>query len=769
MRLCARGARRAARSIAILCLAFVACGKGFAGDEAVVVSLASGTRIQFVTPAPVLAGEESLPAPVFDSAGNAHAAGLLLKRTIERTADGCRIQLSLTNTRPQPIELSRLVVLQARGDAAVQVAGKGVAAWTVFRLARHKNDIPGPFRPTVRNEASRDAATDNSKAVVGGKHTDDPNEASTMARARFHADPALVLMPDGVSEEDLFIGFDGQTKHLSDIELALDESGSALESLTVSAEFDGVRVAPGETRMTHVLHLQTGKSCDALLAEHVARIRAAYGGRISPLRNVFCTWYFYGPEILADDLRNDLRTLRERPVAFDTFLIDYNWDDSFGDWNVDPERFPDGMKAMADEIKAAGLVPGIWTCPFVIEAKAEILKKYPDLPLRDRAGRELEFKTDMGRCYVLDPTAPSAEKFLTELCQKLTGWGYRYLKFDFLRAVVIYEDAVFHDRSMNRAQAYRRGLELLRKAAGEQTVIGVWGGLFEANAGLVDINRSGSDVRGHWDPLAGDAQATRYTLRMRQTFARSFYDEKLWTSDQDALQIRRRTTSWRTIKPHLSIGLFSDEEAFSLAVYRFVAGGVVQVSDKLDEVDEDRYALYKTVIPTFAPVAQRFYGWEDYLPEYFGSTFDRHPDLPPWSVVSLCNWNGAAGKSLAFRIADVPGLPAGERFAVFEFKTQTFLGVFDRAERIALDVPKHGARVLRITPLAADGRYLIGGDLNLSMGMEMAGVNGERVELRPEVRRLSGRYWFVNWRQGRATLESATTDSMSPQLTTSLP
>ena len=100
-------------------------------------------------------------------------------------------------------------------------------------------------------------------------------------------------------------------------------------------------------------------------------------------------------------------------------------------------------------------------------------------------------------------------------------------------------------------------------------------------------------------------------VRMRQTFARSFYDEKLWTSDQDALQLRRGKRVWRTTKPHLSMGLFSDEEAFSTVVYRFLGGGMVQVSEKLTDLDQDRYDLYKAVIPTYAPVAHRFRPWTE--------------------------------------------------------------------------------------------------------------------------------------------------------------
>lgn len=736
-------------------LLFGAAAVAQVAAEPVALDFGRDTRLTFVTPAPVLRGGGGLPAVNFDAKGRGETAGLELQRAIETVPGGYRLKVAVTNRRAEPIELSRVTLLRADGDKSVEMAGTTVKAWTVYRLARHKNDVPGPFRPAVWNDASRDAATDSAKAVVGEKPSDDPVDASAAAGPVFHADPALAIMPDGVADGDLFIGFDGQTRHLNDIVLALAPESDGLARLSATAEFDDVVVAPGETRETHWLYLQSGQACDALLAAHVERIRQNYGGRRSPLRDVFCTWYFYGPEIVADDLRGDLRAMRERPIAFDTFLIDYNWDDNFGDWNADPARFPEGMKAMADEIKAAGLAAAIWTCPFIIESKAEVLKKYPDLPLLDRAGQPIVFKTDMGHCYILDPTAPSAEAFLTELAQRLTGWGYQYLKFDFLRAVTINEQAVFHDRTMNRAQAYRHGLELLRKAAGENTVIGVWGGLFEGNAGLVDINRSGSDVRGHWDPREGDAYSTRYPVRMRQTFARAIYDEQLWTSDQDALQLRRRTKGWRTTKSHIPLGVFTDEEAFSTVVYRFLGGGVVQVSDKLDEVPADRYALYGAVIPTYAPVAKRFYPWVEYVPQYFSSAFQRD-GLPPWVMVSLCNWNGAAEETLAFALADVPDLPPGEVFAAFEYKTQRFLGTFHRGERVSLALPAHAARVVRLTPLAGDGRHLIGGDLNLSCGMELASTDAADVRLRKEVSRLAAHYTFLDWQNGEGKIERVT-------------
>jgi hypothetical protein len=270
----------------------------------------------------------------------------------------------------------------------------------------------------------------------------------------------------------------------------------------------------------------------------------------------------------------------------------------------------------------------------------------------------------------------------------------------------------------------------------------------------VNINRSGSDVRGHWDPVGNGPHRTRYPVRMRQTFARAFYNGKLWTSDEDALQLRRRNKPWRHTRLHISMGVFTDEEAFSTVVYRFLGGGMVQVSEKLDELDQDRYDLYKMVIPTYAPVAKQFGGWEDYLPEYFVSRFAGHDGLRPWVMVSLCNWNGNARKELAFKISNVPDVPKANTYAAFEFKTQKFLGVFRPQDTIRLGLEPHAARVIRLTPIQGDGAYLIGTDLNMSCGMEIESISGERVVLRKEVREFACKFTFLSWKNGATSINT---------------
>jgi hypothetical protein len=204
------------------------------------------------------------------------------------------------------------------------------------------------------------------------------------------------------------------------------------------------------------------------------------------------------------------------------------------------------------------------------------------------------------------------------------------------------------------------------------------------------------------------------------------------------------------------MGVFTDEEAFSLVLYRFLGGGVVQVSEQLAAIDEDRFRFYREAIPTYAPVAERFGGWTGYLPEHFVSHFGPHAGLPAWAVVSLCNWNGKAEKELGFRLADVPGLPAARAYAAFEFRTQRLLGVFRGTDEIRLSLPAHAARSIRLTPLAGDGTYLIGTDLNLAQGMELAHAGSGALTLDPRERPYSAHCTLLTWKDGKPAIGSAT-------------
>lgn len=674
----------------------------------------------------------SLPEPNFSDDGVALVEGIELKRTIRQIgAGGCvTIRLRLRNLRQQAIRLIRLPVFASDDPQWVMPRDRS----KVFRFSRQKNDVPGMFRPAVVDFNQQDARRDTADVQAGGGlHAGVAPLEDLHAENTYHSDPGLVLTDDQTpGSRCTFFGFTGQTRHLNDVQLIAPLAEKGPTTLIAYAIYEGVLLQPGEEREAHDFVIETGSDERALFESHVDRVAAEHPARPQPTvpLSVYCTWYFYGSSFHADDLDDNLTALQKYRIPFDVFQIDDGWSDNFGDWNTNLKKFPQGMAQVAKRIREFGMIPGIWTCPFAFEQKAEVLQRWPDLILRNREGKPCIFPCGIGDLYTLDPFAPHARQYIHELYHKLTDWGFGYHKLDFLRAMFVHPTAQFADPGCNCAQAYRLGMTMLREAVGEKGLVAACGGLFEGTAGLVDSNRSGSDVQGQWNE--GESYVSHYVLRMKQNVVRNVY-RKLWMTDADALQVRRRAIAWLPLvenNKRLSRGLLNDEQAFSTVVNQFLCGGVAVASDRLCEIERDRMLLYRHVMPQYAGPGRYFYDWTGYLPEYYVTHFEKPGNgLEPFSVVVLANWNGKKEEVRRFRLQDVPGLDKQKRYAAFEFREQRYLGLYSSEQWVELSIPQHSCRVVRLCAYTGDKPMLLGTDMSLSSGMELGQwkVDGNQV------------------------------------------
>ncbi len=207
-------------------------------------------------------------------------------------------------------------------------------------------------------------------------------------------------------------------------------------------------VAPGETATLSTVFYQflagvaaweaysvPGGYVDELTRRH------RFAVRNSPMLKgaVYCTWNFgtFG-NIDEKLLAERARAVAERIPECTHFLIDDGYQrgatrylDTFYPDPVrgfNPERFPSGMKAMAETIRATGLVPCIWLAPS-IRLDSELARQHPEWLLRDaHSNAEL-----LGDTTFLDVSNPEAMRFLGEIFDALfVQWGYRGIKFDFM-------------------------------------------------------------------------------------------------------------------------------------------------------------------------------------------------------------------------------------------------------------------------------------------------------------------------------------------------
>jgi alpha-galactosidase len=232
-----------------------------------------------------------------------------------------------------------------------------------------------------------------------------------------------------------------------------------------------------------------------LLAKRYCRSAATGAGwenRHTKIPRVWCSWYSLYGWVTETSFINALDGLRDLP--FDVVQLDDGWELTVGDWEAN-KKFPSGMAAMADKIRASGRVPGLWLAPFMVTLKSSLARQHPDWLLRNDLGEPVKAGLSWnGTTYALDTSHPEVLAWLDELIRKVRGWGYEYLKIDFL-----YAGALPGKRKIDlpREVAYQQAMQRIRSAAGDAYILGC-AALIIPSLGLCDGMRIGPDVTPFW-------------------------------------------------------------------------------------------------------------------------------------------------------------------------------------------------------------------------------------------------------------------------------
>jgi alpha-galactosidase len=359
--------------------------------------------------------------------------------------------------------------------------------------------------------------------------------------------------------------------------------------IVARAILDGVELGAGETREIEPLYVARSQESAARIASRwAAKLGATMHARIgAAYQRGWCSWYHYFHAINEETMRVNLRALATMRAEFpiEVVQLDDGFQSALGDWDSTNAKFPGGLARMADEIRSAGFEPGIWTAPFLAARDAHIMRDHPDWFIRHksggprRAGYNPNWTDDDDKfAYALDPSNPEFTAHLERLFRKLTAeFGYSYLKLDFLYAGAA--QGARHDQNLTRAQTLRRGLEAIRRGAGESVFILGCGCPLGAAVGIVDGMRIGPDVAPYWGSEGSGDPSTVYALDA--IIARSFMHRRLWLNDPDCLMLRARETK-----------LTADERG-ALAATIAGSGGMLLVSDDIALVGDDERKIYR--------------------------------------------------------------------------------------------------------------------------------------------------------------------------------
>lgn len=225
-----------------------------------------------------------------------------------------------------------------------------------------------------------------------------------------------------------------------------------------------------------------------LLREKLGQGRAA-----NPYR-VWCSWYSLYTAIDEQVLAKTFQALGDLP--FDVIQVDDGWQAAIGDWQAN-DKFPSGMTALANGIKATGRKAGLWLAPLIAVESSRLFQQHPNWFLRDENGRHISAGFNWREpLRALDTTHPEALAWLSALMKQVRGWGFDYLKLDFL-----YAGALPGKRhtGLPREAAYRHGLAVMREAMGSTAYFLACGAPILPSLGLCDALRIGPDVAAFWE------------------------------------------------------------------------------------------------------------------------------------------------------------------------------------------------------------------------------------------------------------------------------
>ncbi|HEM46723.1 MAG TPA: alpha-galactosidase, partial [Alphaproteobacteria bacterium] len=307
-----------------------------------------------------------------------------------------------------------------------------------------------------------------------------------------------------------------------------------------------VSLEPGEGRELEAVRVAVGPDANVLL-ERFATLWGAMGGARTraPFQTGWCSWYHYFHRITEEDLlRNlDVLTRSRDTVPIDVVQLDDGYQRAIGDWHLTNDAFPRGLAPIAEAIRDAGFVPGLWTAPFAASAESELLRGHPEWALRDgdgwlRGTHNPEWSAD-GWVYALDPSHPGFRTHLEHTYRALVDLGFSYQKLDFLYMAAMEGGAT--DPGSTRAARLRAGLAAIRRGAGEEAFLLGCGSPLGPAVGLVDGMRIGPDVAPCWgidrpDVIPGLAPMLPSTgSALRSIESRLFMHRRLWLNDPDCL------------------------------------------------------------------------------------------------------------------------------------------------------------------------------------------------------------------------------------------
>jgi alpha-galactosidase len=350
-------------------------------------------------------------------------------------------------------------------------------------------------------------------------------------------------------------------------------------AIDVVLDTEGMEIQPGETLELEEFTVDSGPNRAVLLERLAQRMNQNHPPLKFPAPPTgWCSWYCFGPRVTAQQVLDNLDTIAKTIPALKYVQIDDGYQPAMGDWLETGAAFGGNVRGVLKQIRERGFEPAIWVAPFIAEAGSHVFQEHPDWFMKDEEGKPLAANRvtfqgwRRGPWYALDGSHPDVQRHFETLFRTMRQeWGCTYFKLDanFWGAM---HGGRLHDPKATRIQAYRRGMEAIRRGAGDGFILGcnhpIWPSL-----GLIHGSRSSGDIKRTWPTIEKIA---------RQNLNRNWQNGRLWWNDSDAV----------VLDGTLPINEF---QFHATAVY--ASGGMILSGDDLTKMPPDRMAMLRKLLP----------------------------------------------------------------------------------------------------------------------------------------------------------------------------
>ena len=393
------------------------------------------------------------------------------------------------------------------------------------------------------------------------------------------------------------------------------------------------------------------------------------------------------------------------PGGFEYVQIGKGWEASIGSYQADVQKFPNGMKSVADQIHANGLKAGIRFTPFCVAANSKLLQTHPEYFLQERDKKKpasIVLPEDGREVAVLDVSQRGAQTHIRENIRKLIDeWGYDLVKADLLAYAIgplaELNNFVAHDASLTTVELYRLGVQLLNQIIDEnekEVVLAACNTCRGPSIGDFVLNETFSGYGGYIGEGAWESPQGLKPIANAHAAHLPMYGNA-WTNEFGTL----------TINEPLPLN-----EALIALTMAGLSGGVVTCGDDFRTLKQERAELLAKVFPLIGDAA---------IPvDLYDSKFPQIWNLPvtspyeSYNIVGVFNWTDIKA-DVDFTL-DSLGLNRSRHYLMHDFWNREFLG--NVRERVTLfDIPPRSVKLLCLRA-EQNVPQLLATDIHLTQG-----------------------------------------------------